>query len=137
MSTKKSNAASVPTGPTQLESNDEQAGDCGERNQYIVLLIVRINFIMKQGLPSPSDPDPAVPALSNDTADSTLATSDMSEVGIEAASKGPEAASLSDPLSSSSSLVDISKKKSHHPVQPVIQFPKSMFGSVRRAFQSR
>ena len=96
-----------------------------------------INFIVKQGLPSSSDPDPAVPALSNDAADSTLSTSDISEVGIEPASKGPEAASLSDPLSSCSSLVDISKEKSHHPVQPVIQFPKSMFGSVGRAFQSR
>ena len=74
----------------------------------VVILTVIINFIIKQGLLISSDPDPAVPDLSNDTADSTLATSDMSEVGIEPTSKGPEAASLSDPLSSSSSLVDIS-----------------------------
>lgn len=74
----------------------------------VVLLTVIINFIIKQELPISSDPDPTVPALSNDTADSTLATSNMSKVGTKPASRGSEAASLSDPLSSSSSLVDIS-----------------------------
>ena len=49
----------------------------------------------------------------------------------------PASTSNHSSTSSTSLVLDIAQGKSHCPTQPVIQFPKSMFGSVGRSFQHR